>query len=76
MKGCHVLQCLVEKQHNQLTWIPEADDQDFGLESDYFLTGVSDGRRVPEQQEPLTCVKPHRHGVEKIVVAIVVGPAS
>ena len=52
------MQCLAKKEEG---WQPENDDQDFELESDYFLTGQGDGS---PDDEPLMIIEPVRHGVE------------
>ena len=60
MKGCRAVKCLAMKDKY---WQPEHDDQDFELESDYFLTGP--GERSPDEG-PLENIKPVRHGIEEI----------
>ena len=57
MKGCRVAQCLVKKDAN---WMPEDDDQDFELEGDYFLSGISDSLPDCSARD----IKYIRHGVE------------
>ncbi|MCJ1433844.1 hypothetical protein MMC27_003209 [Xylographa pallens] len=58
MKGCRSIQCLVQKEPD---WEPQPDDQDFELESDYFLTGV--GCSQPDRG-PLNISKTARHGAD------------
>lgn len=70
MKGCRANQCLAKKSFtlvsNQKEWEPEDDDQDFELESDYFLTGAGEGSDAESDVEQIT---PVRHGVERIYPA-------
>ncbi|MCJ1391456.1 hypothetical protein MMC18_004320 [Xylographa bjoerkii] len=66
MKGCRAIQCLMQKDPS---WKPEPDDQDFELESDYFLTGIGDGS--PDER-PLDEMKTVRHGVERIDVSNII----
>ena len=63
MKGCRAVQCLVRKGSG---WKPEPDDQDFELESNYFLTGIGDGS---PDEAPLENIKPVRHGFEYILIS-------
>lgn len=64
MRDVRKTQCLLEKG---VDWEPEADDQDFELESNYFLTGIGKTRRV----DPIVGriypivenIRPVRHGV-------------
>lgn len=60
MEGCRAIQCLVKKDTN---WIPESDDEDFEIDGDYFLTGVSDGS--PDEAQ-LENIEPVSHGVSSI----------
>ena len=60
MKGCRAVQCLAGKDG---AWVPEPDDQDFELESGFFLTGIGDGS---PDTSPLDEIKPARHGVKSI----------
>ena len=62
MKGCRAVQCILKKGKD---WLPEPDDQDFELESDYFLTGVGDGS---PDEAPLRDIKPERHGVGEVMI--------
>ncbi|MCJ1421091.1 hypothetical protein MMC32_007453 [Xylographa parallela] len=58
MKGCRAIQCLVQKETD---WQPQPDDQDFELESDYFLTGVGCS---PPDRVPLNLSKTARHNTD------------
>lgn len=60
MKGCNTLQCLVRKGSN---WRPEPDDQDFELQNNYFLTGISD--HMPSRDIDSPKLIPARHGVDR-----------
>lgn len=62
MKGCRDVQCLLKKWHD---WEAEEDDQDFELESSYFLTGLGNGS---PDTDPLTIIPPVRYGVEDLLV--------
>lgn len=62
MKGCRAVQCLMKKGSG---WRAEADDQDFELESNYFLTGLGDGS---PDESPLMDIIPARHGVEELLI--------
>ena len=59
MKGCRAIQFLVKKTSN---WETEDDDQQFEIESDYFLTGTVNG--LPHET-PLD-LSPTRHGIDSI----------
>ncbi|KAL8816917.1 MAG: hypothetical protein Q9191_008242 [Dirinaria sp. TL-2023a] len=59
MKGCRYVQCLAKKDKG---WQAEADDQDFELESGYFLTGLVGGHWY----QLLWQATPARHGVSEI----------
>jgi hypothetical protein len=63
MKGCRAVQSLLTKDES---WVPEPDDQDFELESNYFLTGVGDGS---PDEAPLEDISPVRHGVDSIFIS-------
>jgi len=63
MKGCRAVQCIVKKPKD---WKPESDDQDFELESGYFLTGFGEGS---PDTEPLEIITPPRHGVMDILIS-------
>ena len=69
MKGCRVVQCLAEKEEG---WQAEDDDQDFELESDYFLTGLGEGS---PDVAPLDNIKPARHGVSEMWIYNLVSTA-
>ena len=58
MKGCCSMQCLVQKGSG---WQPEPNDQDFELESDYFVTGV---HHNPPDEGPLVNLTNVRHGTD------------
>jgi len=58
MKGCTTVQCLVRKNDN---WTPEPDDEDFELQSDFFLSGLSD--HMPSRDMRSPTVTPARHGL-------------
>ncbi|MCJ1377209.1 hypothetical protein MMC17_000301 [Xylographa soralifera] len=60
MKGCRAIQCLV---HKDADWEPEPNDQDFELESDYFLTGVG---YSPPELGLLNIPKTARHGADRL----------
>jgi len=62
MKGCRAVQCLIKKEED---WQPEADDQDFELASDYFLSGIGDGS---PDESPLEDIMPARHGVDEMLI--------
>lgn len=59
MRGCNTWQCLARKPE---TWIREADDEDFEVTGDFFLTGLSD--HMPSRDGGLPEVFPPRHGRE------------
>jgi hypothetical protein len=63
MKGCGDVQCLVLKPPS---WRTEPDDQQFEIESDYFLTGVGDGS---PDGGPLGDITPVRHGVSELWIS-------
>lgn len=63
MRGCRAVQCLVKKDRS---WQPEADDQEFELESDYFLSGIGDGS---PDESALEDVKPVRHGADDLLIS-------
>lgn len=63
MKGCRAVQCLMKKDSN---WEPEPDDQDFELESEYFLTGIGDGS---PDEAPLENIMPIRHHIDSVIIA-------
>lgn len=58
MEGCNTLQCLTRKSY---TWEAELDDLDFELQSDYFLSGLSDHMPSRDSSDPI--VMPARHGL-------------
>jgi len=64
MKGCRAVQSLLRKEAtrflNGQEWKAEPDDEDFELQSNYFLTGVGDGSPDESDLENLT---PVRHGI-------------
>ena len=62
MKGCRAIQVLLGKQSD---WKPEAGDEDFELEGNYFLSGLGDGS--PADLE-LRHIRPARHGIERALV--------
>ena len=62
MKGCRAVQCLLEKEEK---WQPQPDDQDFELDSNYFLSGVGDGS---PDEGPLEELTPVRHGVNSTLI--------
>ena len=47
-------------------WEPEPDDQDFELESEYFLTGIGDGS---PDEAPLENIMPIRHTIDSVIIA-------
>ena len=49
----------------QPQWQPEPDDQEFELNSNYFLSGIGDGS---PDEAPLENLSPERHGVDSILV--------
>ena len=59
MKGCTIIQCLIRKSPE---WKPEPDDQDFELESDYFLSGLSG--QMPSRDSEGPEFTPARHGMD------------
>lgn len=61
MKGCKSFQCLMKKRPN---WVPIEDDEDFEIESDFFLTGL--GTDMPSRDENSPRVFPARHGADEI----------
>lgn len=67
MRGCDTLQGFYKKSllgsvyGPQKKWAPEPQDHDFETESDYFLTGISDGH--PDIETADTFASPVRHGV-------------
>ena len=61
MQGCQAFQCLVKKNAD---WMPEDDDQDFELEGDYFLSGISDTLSDYSARD----IKYIRHGVEGLLI--------
>ena len=63
MQGCRAVQALCKKGKN---WQPEPDDQEFELESDYFLTGIGDGSPHRELLEDL---HPVRHGIDEVWIS-------
>ena len=62
MKGCRAIQALIPKGPD---WSPEPDDQEFELESNYFLTGIGDGS---PDESPLEDIRPVRHGIDEVLV--------
>jgi hypothetical protein len=60
MKGCRARQCLLMKG---IDWKLEEGDQNFELESNYFLTVVGDGS---PDEGPYDNLTPTRHGVREI----------
>ena len=62
MKGCRAVQCLMMKTE---TWEAEEDDQDFELQSNYFLTGLGDGSPDESSLENIT---PARHGADELLI--------
>ena len=56
------MQCLVKKDSN---WEPELGDQDFELESEYFLTGIVDGS---PDEAPLEKIMPFRHDIDIVII--------
>lgn len=63
MEGCRAVQALVKKEKG---WEPDDDDQDFEIETEYFLTGVGDGS---PDYTPLEDIKPARHGISRTSIA-------
>jgi len=59
MDGCRAIQCLVSKGMVP-NWKPEQDDQDFEIETGYFLTGVGDGSSTHVE---FSRAYPVRHGI-------------
>jgi hypothetical protein len=66
-RGCSTFQCLAHKSHSLR---PEADDEEFELHSDYFLTGIHN--KMPARDEHWPCVIPSRHGVDAILTDVFV----
>lgn len=62
MQGCRAVQALAVKGED---WQPEADDENFELESHFLLTGVGDGS---PGDRPLQGLKPARHGISRIFI--------
>ena len=60
MQGSRAVQALAKKREG---WQPEADDESFEVESQFFLTGVGD--KSPDSG-PLDEIRPARHGVSSI----------
>ncbi|KPM43224.1 hypothetical protein AK830_g3373 [Neonectria ditissima] len=56
MRGCNTLQCLVRKQSD---WQPDADDEEFEREGQFFLSGLSD--YMPSRDMDSPTVFPARH---------------
>ena len=63
ISGCRAVQCLIKKEAE---WQPEEDDQDFELESDYFLSGFGNGS---PDVEPLEITMSVRHGVDSVYIS-------
>ena len=63
MQGCRAVQALAKKEEG---WQPEADDENFEVESPFFLTGVGDGS---PDSVPLQGIRPARHGNSSIWIA-------
>lgn len=63
MKGCCDVQCLVFKPDS---WERESDDQEFEIESDYFLTGIGRGSNY---DGPLNGINPVRHGISELYMS-------
>ncbi len=63
MTGCRAVQCLIKKEAE---WQPEPGDQDFELESDYFLSGFGNGS---PDVAPLENIMPVRHGVDSVYIS-------
>lgn len=61
MRGCTSFQCLMEKRSD---WQASEDDEDFEIESNYFLTGL--GIDMPSRDENSPRVFPVRHGADEI----------
>ena len=59
MQGCRAVQALEKKGEG---WQPEADDEDFEVESQFFLTGIGDGGPDPGSVQGFT---PARHGISE-----------
>lgn len=57
MQGSRAVQALAKKGED---WQPEADDESFEVESQFFLTGVGD--KIPDSGR-LQGIRPARHGV-------------
>ena len=62
MQGCRAVQALKKKGEG---WQPEADDEDFEVESHFFLTGIGDGGPDPGPVQGLT---PARHGISEVLI--------
>ena len=58
MKGCRALQALVKKGQG---WEPEDDDEDFEIEGELYLSGISE--RGPERAWAEN-IRPARHGYD------------
>ena len=63
MQGCRAVQALAKKGEG---WQPEADDENFEVESRFFLTGIGDGS---PDYGPLEGLKPARHGISSISIS-------
>ena len=63
MQGSRAVQALAKKE---VGWRPEADDESFEVESQFFLTGVGDGS---PGSLPLQGLKPARQSVSSIWIA-------
>ena len=62
MEGSRAVQTLAKKGED---WQPEGDDEDFEIESQFFLTGVGD--KSPDTG-PLQRIRPARHGIFSITI--------
>ena len=60
MQGSRAVQALAKKGED---WQPEADDETFEVESQFFLTGVGDGS---PGSLPLQGLKPARHSISGV----------
>ena len=68
MQGCRAVQVLAKKEEG---WQPEADDESFEVESQFFLTGIGDGS---PDSTALQGIRPARHGLSIVSIGNVSCP--
>ncbi|KAL3418165.1 hypothetical protein PVAG01_09880 [Phlyctema vagabunda] len=64
MRGCNILQCLMRKN---TSWVRQPDDLDFEVESECFLSGISE--HMPSRDIDFPIMFPPRHGLDDTVNA-------